>query len=1166
MVREVSLRLIYGRAGSGKSYFCLKEIETRLKEGVETPLILVVPEQFSMQAEKNLVHILSTGGSLKAEVLSFRRMAYRVFGEVGGCARRHISPSGKSMLLYRIIDNMKDDLKFLGKAAGQKGFVDTALQLIAEFKRYNVTPEALLQLANRLEDDQGESFQEQLKEKLKEIGAIYDDFETNLHKSYIDADDDLTLMAEKLKDSRQFDNAEIWIDEFSGFTPQEYLVIAELMKKAKRVNVCLCTDCLADEFSPYGTDVFTPSKNTAKKLIELARSNGIEIEPPVAMADSPYRFKDSMELSHLERYYFSYPYRRYQGKTQDVSLFMASNVYSEVEETAKDILALCRDRGWRYRDIAVVTGNLESYEKLIRVIFTEYGIPFFIDRKKDITSHPLAKLILSMLDIFVHNWSYETVFRYLKTGLTGIGREDIDILENYVLACGIRGSRWIQAEDWDYRPNAGFDEGGITEKELELLTRVNQVRRQVIGPLLKFRERTKGRTKAREICTALFDFLCEIHIPETMEELVEQFKTSGELALANEYSKVWNIIMEVLDQIVEAMGEDSMGVQKFREVISIGFSQHQMGLIPPTLDQVLVGSIDRSRNHEIKGLYILGVNDGVFPAPPKAEGVLSDRDRQTLYSMGIELAQDTRTRAFEEQLMVYTALTTAGNYLRISYPIADHEGRTLRPSIIISRMRKLFPGISESSNISIIAGENGDSEKEFGRIAAPLPTFNELVSVIRRQAEGFPPNPIWKHVYSWYMNQEGWREKCEKLGEWLSYSSQIESIPADKARKLYGSPLYSSISRLEQYASCPFSFYVRYGLAAKERKVYRLSPPDLGSFVHTVIDMFSKLIEESGVGWKNLDREWCREKVSQIVDELLSKKTGSILNSSDRYRYLTSRLKRVVTRAVWLIAEHIRRSGFEPIGYEVSFNESKAATFPPIVLSLPSGDEIRLVGRIDRVDAWKGEDGTYVRVIDYKSGSKDFKLSDVYYGLQIQLVTYLDALLENGKEVFGESALPGGVLYFKVDDPMVAVSAEAAEEEIEKAIMKKLKMKGLLLADVKLIKEMDREIDGYSLIIPAQITKNGKLGSRSSVATMKQFKILCNYVKKILTSIGDEMMKGKVAISPYKNGKETACRYCAYKAICQFDTAFPEHGYRYIHDMKNEDVWKAMEGGLEANE
>lgn len=1158
----MSLRLIYGRAGSGKSHFCLQEIRKRLEEGCETPLILVVPEQFSMQAEKNLVNTVSRGGILRAEVLSFRRMAHRVFGEVGGVMRRHINPSGKSMLLYRIIDGLKDKIKFFEKAADQHGFVDTISQLIAEFKRYNVTPEKLLEVADKLSETD-EASVNYLKDKLTEIGAIYDSFEKTLHERYIDADDDLTLMAEKLKDSRQFDNGEIWIDEFSGFTPQEYQVIQELMKKARRVNVCLCTDCLVDELPIYGTDVFAPSKNTAKKLMELARSNGIEIEPPVSMPNPPCRFKDSKELSHLERYYFSYPYRRYQDITHGISLFMASNIYSEVEETARDILDLCRDKGVRYRDIAVVTRNLPAYEKLVAVIFTEYGIPFFIDRKKEITSHPLVILILSMLEIFVHNWSYESVFRYLKTGLTGIPRADIDVLENYVLACGIRGSRWTQEEDWNYRPDAGFDAGGITEKELGLLTRVNQIRRQVVQPLSRFREQTRGRTKAREMCAALFDFLCEIKVPESIEMLVEKFKGSGDLMLANEYSQIWNTVMEVLDQVVEAMGEDSMGVERFREVISIGFSQYQIGLIPPALDQVLIGSIERSRSHEIKALYILGVNDGVFPAPPEEEGILSDRDRQSLYSMGVELAQDTRIRAFEEQYMIYTTLTTPEKYLRISYPIADHEGRTMRPSIIISRLKKLFPNISESSNI---LGGSGDVQAEIKRIAAPLPTFNEMVSVIRQKAEGFRPNSIWKHAYNWYMEQEDWKERCQKVEEWLNYSSQVESIPADKVRKLYGMPLYSSISRLEQYASCPFSFYVRYGLGARERKIYRLSSPDLGSFIHAVIDTFSKQVQESGIGWRNLDKEWCTQQVSQIVDELLNKKTGSVLNSTERYRYLTGRLKRVVARAVWLIAEHIRRSGFEPVGYEVSFGESKDAAFPPIVLILPSGDEIRLVGRIDRVDAWKGENGTYIRIIDYKSGNRAFKLSDVYYGLQIQLITYLDAIWENGENVFKEPVLPGGVLYFRVDDPIIRTSAEVAEEEVEKAIMKQLKMKGLLLADVKLIREMDREIDGSSLIIPAQINKGGELGARSSVATINQFKILCNHVKKLLTYIGKEMMSGKVAISPYRDKKTTACEYCPYTSVCQFDPAFPEHRYRYIHDMKDDEVWEAMEGEIEEYE
>lgn len=1150
----MSLRLIYGRAGSGKSHYCMQEIQSMLEEqlegGAKRPLILVVPEQYSMQAERDLVQTAPRGGAIDAEVLSFRRMAYRTFGEVGGFTRRHISASGKSMLIYRIIEELKEELNFFDKVVGQLGFVSTISELISELKRYNITPHVFGELHTRIED-------ETLREKVKEMGLIYQRFEETLHQRYIDADDDLTLMAEKLPESTQFDGAEIWIDEFSGFTPQEYRVIEELLKKARRVNVCLCTDYLFDEMSFLNNDVFAPVRNTASKLTELAHKNDIRVEKPITFKDKPYyRYKDSQELAHLEEYFFTFPYRRYTEVTKDIEIFTASNIYTEIEQTARNIQSLCRDRGLRYRDIAVVTRNLAEYEKLISAIFPQYGIPFFIDRKKPIDSHPLVTLILSMMDIFIHNWSYEAVFRYLKTGLTGIAREDIDILENYVLANGIRGSQWTSEEDWNYRPESGFYSGGLRERELLIMDRVNQTRRQILEPLMTFRNKTRGRTSVRTMCSALYEFLLDLGIPELMEKRIEELRSGGYLALANEYGQIWNITMEVLDQTVEAMGEESMGVERFRNVLAIGFSEHKIGLIPPSLDQVLVGSVERSRSHEIKALFILGVNDGVFPAPPGEEGILSDRDRKTLRGMGMELAQDTRTQAFEEQFIIYSTLSTTGGLLYISYPIADHEGRTMRPSMIISRLKRLFPNIRERSNLV----EGNSPEDILNMISAPMPTFNELIYVIKQGTLGYQENPVWKYVRGWYEVQEPWQERIVRVQEWLEYSNQVENVEAKKIQKLYGSPMYSSISRLEQYASCPFSYYVRYGLGAKERRIYRMTPPDLGSFMHDVIDLFSSRIKEAGISWRELDRDWCQEEVSSIVDELLQKKMGWLVNNSDRYRYLVTRLKRVITRAIWVIAEHMARSGFEPIGYEVSFGESKEDMFPPIRIELPTGDEIHLVGRIDRVDAIKKDEGTYIRIIDYKSGNKPFKLSDVYYGLQIQLITYLGAVLENGEKVLGDRILPGGMLYFRIDDPMIRLGGQVDEEEIEKAIMKELRMKGLVLADVNLVKEMDRDIEGSSLIIPARVNKGDVLG-KSSAATMEQFDDLCRYSKRLLARMGQEMMEGNASINPYKDKNTTACTYCPYSPVCQFDPSFQDNRYRLIRNMKDEEVWDNMQKG-----
>ena len=1152
----MSLRLIYGRSGSGKSYYCLQEIRSKLEGHIKKPLILVVPEQYSMQAEKDLIEIAPRGGAIDAQVLSFRRMAYRVFGEVGGFTRRHINSSGKAMLIYRIIEELGNQLDFFGRASNQTGFVGTVSQLISEFKRYNVTPSMLEELHNDIED-QG------LKEKIKEIGAIYNRFEELVHERYIDADDDLSLMAEKLAESTQFDGSEIWIDEFSGFTPQEYRVIEELLKKAKRVNICLCTDFLADEMSFLNNDIFAPVRNTASKLMELAQKNSIPIERPIALKEQPfYRYRNSRELAHMERYFFSYPYKRYEEKTKDIEIYTASSIYTEIEQAARSIQSLCRDRGLRYKDVAVVTKNLGEYEKLISAIFPQYGIPFFIDAKKPIDSHPLVTLILSMMDIFIHNWSYEAVFRYLKTGLTGLDRDEMDILENYVLANGIRGNQWASQEDWVYRPDSGFDTGSVTEAELAIIDRVNKSRRSILGPLISFRNKTKGRTSVRTMCSALYEFLCDLEVPQLIEERIEDLKETGFLALANEYGQIWNISMEVLDQTVEAMGEESMGIEKFRNILSIGFSEHKIGLIPPSLDQVLVGSIERSRSHEIKALFILGVNDGIFPAPPGEEGILSDEDRHSLRKMGVELAQDTRTQAFEEQFIIYSTLSTTGGLLYISYPIADHEGRTMRPSIIISRLRKIFPQITERSNLV----EVSDPKDMLGMICAPMPTFNEFISVVREGMGGKVVNPVWKHVRDWYEEQEPWQERLTRVEEWIGYTNQIRKVEAKKVKKLYGSPMYSSISRLEQYASCPFSFYIRYGLRAKERKVYRLTPPDLGTFMHHVIDVFSMRIKEAGISWRELDKNWCREEISSIVDELLEKRMGWLVNNSDRYRYLVTRLKRIITRAIWIIAEQISRSGFEPIGYELSFGESPKDKFPPIVLELPSGDKIHLVGRIDRVDGIKKKEGTYIRIIDYKSGSRAFKLSDVYYGLQIQLVTYLGAVLEHGEEALGEKVLPAGMFYFPIDDPMIRLTGELDQQEIEKAIMKELKMKGLVLADVRLVKEMDRDIQGSSLIIPARLNKGDVLGKASSAATMKQFDDLCSYSKRLLIQMGQEMMEGKISINPYKEKKVTACRFCSYSSVCQFDPSLKDNSYRLIRDMKDDQVWGIIQQGGQENE
>ncbi len=1142
----MSLQFIYGRSGSGKSFHCLKSIKTKQNEDNNKKLVLLVPEQYTLQAERDLIKVLGTGGILNTEVLSFRRMAYRVMNEVGGITYPHIHPAGKSMIIYRILDRLKEQFTIFHKSANCKGFVNTLSTLITELKRYNVRADSFDEVLEGLTEDN------YLLHKLKEIKLIYSEFDNMLESRYRDTDDELTLLASKLDSTEMYSKSEIWIDGFAGFTPQEVEVISKLIQQTENVYITMCTDVLFDEMQSGSTDVFAAVKKSCKKFVSIAEACDVKILPPVGLNTSNLpRFKESRELQSQEANYFAYPYRVYQQPTSDIELFESVNIYAEIEECARDIIRQCRDNDMQFKDITVATRNLTGYENLIEVIFEQYNIPCFIDSKTEITNHPLVRMVLSMLEIFTDNWSYEAVFRYLKSGLTGIEDTRIDLLENYVLACGIRGSRWTQEAEWNTSIEFRPDDKQSPEND-EMLLQVNMTRNEVREPLLRFRKRTKGRRTAEDFCTGIYEYLVEIGVEERIRDYIDSFTQNGQLRLAGEYQQVWNILMDVFDQVVEVMGDETFGIEKFANVFKIGLAEYKISSIPASLDQVLIGSIEHLRSHEIKALYILGTNDGVFPSAGISEGVLSDKDRDVLNKKGIELASDTKSKAFDELYLIYRTLTMPKNFLRISWPIADHEGRTMRPSTIISRMRKIFPNITEKNNILKPAEGNNNIDL----LVSPVPSFNQLVSILRQKNEGIEPGHMWKELFAWFSAQEEWKQKCDAMINALKYRNI--AVPVDKAkiRELYGKNPYFTVSRLEKYTSCPFAFYVQYGLGARERKIYRLSPPDVGTFMHAVIERFSKMVDENNYSWREFDRQWCTDEVSKIVDELLANMKNTILGGSKRFKALAVRLKRVVTRAVWLIAEHIRRSSFEPVGYEVEFGEGGA--YPPIVIELDSGEKIKLVGRIDRIDTLSTDNGKYLRIVDYKSGDKDFKLSDVYYGLQMQLITYLDALWESS-ENSGEKALPGGILYFRVDDPMIKGTGSSSPEEIETAIMKKLKMKGLLLADVQLIKYMDNTIEGNSIIIPARINKGDVLG-RSSAATIEQFTVLRSFVKQILKDMCSELMKGNVPISPYKKKKLTSCSYCNYSSVCQFDQTQKDNSFRMLHDRDDDHIWKLMDG------
>lgn len=1143
----MSLRFIYGRAGSGKSHFCFSDIKKKIENNHKGLLMLLVPEDFSFQAEKRLLSAVGEKGLMQARVLSFKRMAHAVFGEVGGLTRRYMNGAGRSMLLYRIMDEVKDELSILSKSSKLPGFINTMSDMITELKVYGISPESLVDASTNIGDLQ-------LKAKIKDIGLIYSKFENSLSSGYIDPDDDLSILYQKMDKSRMFDGCEVWVDGFSVFTPQQYRVMEKLLKKADRVNVTLCSDgCDSGQITK--TDIFSCIRDVEKRLLKIAMDNNIPYEKPVNLNNGPpFRFLNHPELHHLERNVYTYPHEIYKEKTVHINLYNASNRYLEVEDTARDIIRLCRDLNYRYSDIAVITSDVESYEKLVSAIFKQYGIPTFVDKKRDITGNPLVVLIMSALEILNKNWTYESVFRYLKAGLLDIDDEDMDILENYVLASGIKGKRWTDISPWQYWPDYGY-EGELPDDVKERLDRINKIREAVSAPLIAFNEALKKSVKAMDMAAALFDFMESINVYDRLQNIIDEFEKEGNHDGSGEFGKVWNMVIDTLDQIVEVLGDQTMTLDAFSKVLSIGFSECRVGLIPPTLDQVMFGSIERIKSHSVKALYILGVNDGSFPVVQKEHGVLNDSDRQLLKECGLELAPCIRDSAYDGYFMVYTAFARTDSYLRISCPMSDHEGKSMRSSSVIKMLKKIFPNITEYSNFY----ESDDDEYSIRCINSPNPTFISLVESIRKSSDGMAVNPIWQDVYKWYAGNISWKLRMDMVSKGIGYKNQVDRIDEDRVKSLYGRQLRLSISRLERFARCPFSYFLQYGLKAKDRKIYELSAPDLGSFMHRILDGFSNHLDSIHKSWRDLEKDECRAMVSMIVDKTVDSMSGSILTSSARHRYLKERLKRIMHRSIWLIAQHIKKGRFEPLGHEVSFE--KDGKYPPIALKLPDGTLVSLSGRIDRVDIFEGEEGKYVRIVDYKSGNKSFSLSDIYSGIELQLLIYLDAVLEHMEKISQKPVFPGGILYFKIYDPMIEANGEISEEEVEMEITKSLKMNGLLLSDVKVVKEMDRDIKRWSLIIPVEILKDDKFGEKSSIASKEDFTNLRKHVKDKIIGLCQDMLGGNIEISPLKNGNFTSCSYCSFKPVCMFDSNMEGNSYRKIVKLKKDEVWEALKKG-----
>ncbi|WJV32210.1 helicase-exonuclease AddAB subunit AddB (plasmid) [Rossellomorea sp. AcN35-11] len=923
----MSLRFIRGRAGSGKTTYILNEVQSELIGKPEGhPLYLLVPDQMSFELEYELINTKGLRGMIRTQVFSFSRLAWRVLQETGGISRYHVKGVGIHMLLRKIVEEKKKELLVYKKAADQSGFIDQLEEVISEFKRYCVglgTINMKIEELNILEDrSPGE---EVLLRKLKDLELILCDYEESLVSKYIDEEDFLRLLSEKISHSEALKDAEIYIDGFHSFTPQELMVIHELIQHCRRVTISMKVDQNYEENLPDELSLFYMNGKTYFEIYQAAISYGIEFEPAVDMNVGSFpRFLNSPSLRHLEENFDVRPAVPFKGNS-DVKVVTAVNRRAEVEGVARSIVKKVREEGYSWRDCVVLLRENNAYQDLIETLFEDYNIPVYQDQKRSMLNHPVVELIRSSLEIVRTNWRYDPVFRAFKTGLIGPievdGRKTVELLdkmENYVIANGIKGlKKWRSEEDWKLMNKGEYLRSYETHHDFEHA--LNSLRRELVSHLDTFGENLKETGTVVEMAEVLFVFLETLEVPKKIEVLKQKAEENDDLVVAREHDQVWSNIVELLDQMVELMGKEEVSLDLFIRLLETGLEELKFALVPPAIDQVLVGNIELSRFLNCKNAYLLGVNEGVLPSKPIESSVITEKERELLTNTGMQLAPGSMRRIIDESFLVYLGLTSSSDSLWISYPMANEEGKSLMPSIVINQVKDLFPDIKEELILNDPFEE--DEKTQIGFITNRKKALSFLSSQLQQWKRGYPISDLWWSVYNWFVVNDKFALDIALRG--LFHSNQAKKLSASTSEELYGKSIQASVSRLEKYHSCSFSHFASYGLGLKEREVYQLQAPDVGTLFHEALSRFGEQIRNKGMRWDDLSLKECEQLTFNIINELAPTIQNNILLSTDRFKYIKNRLTIVVQKAVNVMRDHSKVSEYVPVGLELEFGKKK---------------------------------------------------------------------------------------------------------------------------------------------------------------------------------------------------------------------------------------------------
>ena len=1117
----MSLKIVCGRSGSGKTRYLLNDMPQ------EENTIYIVPEQFSFSAEKMLIEKFGVVGLGNPNVLSLMRLADTVFNKYGAPEFIADKASFEMLVSYCANSVKPESLRLFDGLVKKNEMAQTASNIITTFKRYRITPQ---QLSFAIQNTHKDSL---LRKKLADSLTVYEEYLKELSSSGLsDQNDILGVLADTLADDNCdfLDGKYIYIDQFTDFDPSEYECIYQMIRRAKCVTVALCTD---------GKAHFETVNRTYNRLILLAKKANVPIDPILELPTAMHGARPM--LRHLEQFYFDDSTSRFAGNDGSISIFCGKNKFSEIHNVAREIIKLIREEGMRYRDISIVARDAQLYKGIIERVFPFYDIPVFVDRKMPLSGHSISMFITSILDIALGGFTYENIFTYIKSPFSPLTSAEADELENYCLAAGVRPYSWkkpFSAKVSIYSSESTLKKDAYTNERLE---QINIIREKVYSPLNELITNLRRKSTVCDLCKHLFKHFEEINLEQSIRKHSLKLEESGENLYALQTVQVYNILINIFNDICSVLGAKELSLREFYTTVQAGLQSVEIGTIPSSSDCVTIGSIDRIKGHGAKAVFLIGANSGVFPSYPAENGLFSDDDKKALESFGIEMPPCILQMTQSEQLLIYDAITCAGEKLYISYASADNEYHAMAPSEIVDRVLAIFPDISFSDDLTLLP----DNESI---ITSKKAVFDLLCTNLRDYViKGKPLSVAMNAAAYYFSNDERFSSLLAQAIEMTGFTNSPKTVSPKLISQVIGEDMKTSITRLEAYNKCPFSYFAKYILKLEPRKTFEVNTSDSGSFLHDFLDRFSQFIANSldckgnPLSWKTIDNDFIKINTPLILKEVLAGVNSHMLDIP-RIKALFDRLCRTAEQAAYAVRYHIVKSDFIPMGYEISFDES--GRFKPAKIKLPDGKAIVLRGRIDRADEYTaklpdGSEGKFVRIVDYKSSDKTLSLSDVYYGVQLQLFVYLSTLCDNGYS-------PAGILYCNLSDPIVSISHDATEDEILKKRFDTRRMDGIVLSEHGMLDHMGGK----------EILKTNK------TATAKNFNSMFRHLEKVITKTAQNIYSGKFPIKC----TEDACTWCEYAQLCRFDSAFSGCNSEAFPKLETEEIWQLLEKEALENE